>query len=127
MRRDWSRQECEEVVADYLEMLAAENRNEPYCKADHRRELLPKLNDRTEGSVEFKHQNISAILLANGHACIPGYKPGRNYQALLEDVVLTHIVSIRDKILSAEDDLIGQVAHQKRSRLLATLSLHRPR
>lgn len=37
-----------------------------YSKAEHRRALLPLLNDRSEGSVEFKHQNISAVLKGLG-------------------------------------------------------------
>jgi hypothetical protein len=35
---------------------------------------------RTHRSVEFKHQNISAVLDELGMPWIPGYKPKRNYQ-----------------------------------------------
>ncbi|MCE8472430.1 hypothetical protein LZ189_25910, partial [Rhodovulum sulfidophilum] len=50
------------IVADYFAMLADDISGRRYSKAKHRRVLLPLLNDRSEGAVEFKHQNISAVL-----------------------------------------------------------------
>jgi len=44
-------------------MLAAELAGAPYNKAAHRRALLPRLQNRSEQSIEFKHANISAALL----------------------------------------------------------------
>ena len=84
---DWSRQEVEAIVDDYLSMLASELTGTPYNKAAHRRALLPLLNDRSEQSVEFKHANISAALLNAGFPYIAGYKPRSNYQALLAEVL----------------------------------------
>ncbi|MEN6543296.1 hypothetical protein [Parvibaculum sp.] len=49
--------------------------------------LLPLLNDRSEGAVEFKHQNISAVLKGLGEDWIPGYKPAFNFQMTLVDAV----------------------------------------
>ena len=48
---------------------------------------MPLLNDRSEGSVEFKHQNISAVLKGLGEDWIPGYKPAFNFQMTLVDAV----------------------------------------
>jgi len=42
---------------------------------------------RSDGAIERKHQNISAILIELGFPYIAGYKPLRNYQQLLFDVV----------------------------------------
>jgi hypothetical protein len=84
---DWSRQEVEAIVDDYLSMLAAELAGTPFNKAAHRRALLPALSNRTEQSIEFKHANISAALLDAGFQPIIGYKPRSNYQALLLDVL----------------------------------------
>ncbi|MBG6079109.1 hypothetical protein IWX58_000796 [Rubrivivax gelatinosus] len=84
---DWSRREVEAIVDDYLSMLAAELAGTPYNKAAHRRALRPVLGGRTEQSIEFKHANISAVLLDAGFPYIAGYKPRSNYQALLADVV----------------------------------------
>ena len=42
---------------------------------------------RTHRSVEFKHQNISAVLDELGMPWIPGYKPKRNYQNAILDAI----------------------------------------
>src|SRR5207245_2218482 len=42
---------------------------------------------RTHRSVEFKHQNISAVLDELGMPWIPGYKPKRNYQNAIFDAI----------------------------------------
>jgi hypothetical protein len=69
-------------------MLADDISGRRYSKAEHRRALLPRLNDRSEGSVEFKHQNISAVLKGLGEDWIPGYKPAFNFQMTLVDAVV---------------------------------------
>ncbi|MFN3515736.1 MAG: DUF3883 domain-containing protein [Novosphingobium sp.] len=46
------------------------------------------LNGRSEGSIEFKHQNISAVLKGLGEDWIPGYKPAFNFQMSLVDAVV---------------------------------------
>lgn len=80
---NWSVEEVRAVVIDYMAMLKFELAGQAYSKTDHRRALLLKLDGRTEGSVELKHQNISAVLQDLGHFWIPGYKPRSNYQGIL--------------------------------------------
>ena len=87
MRTDWSQAEVEAIVADYLDMLAMELRGELYGKTAHRRALARILNRRSDGSIERKHQNISAILIELGCPYISGYKPLSNYQMRLYEVV----------------------------------------
>lgn len=87
MAEDWSREEVEAVVADYLAMLASELAGEPYNKAAHNRALQRVLGRRTHGSIERKHQNISAALIDLGFPYIEGYKPLGNYQDLLRSVI----------------------------------------
>jgi hypothetical protein len=91
MRNDWSKREVEAVVRDYFAMLLDELRNVKYSKAEHWRDLSLALEDRSKGSIERKHQNISAILAENGYRWIFGYKPLHNYQKLLKEVVLDHL------------------------------------
>lgn len=43
---------------------------------------------RPRGSIEYKHQNISAVLKGLGEDWIPGYKPAFNFQASLVDAVV---------------------------------------
>ena len=87
----WSDQEVEVAVRDYFDMLEAELRGEDYNKAEHNRILRESLEGRTKGSVERKHQNISAILLELELPYIDGYKPLGNYQGVLRDAVRVHL------------------------------------
>ncbi|PTE13265.1 DUF3883 domain-containing protein [Pseudogemmobacter blasticus] len=79
----WSDLENEAIVADYFAMLAAELADRPYSKAAHRRALQPLLAGRSEAAIEFKHQNISAVLMGLGAPRIAGYLPAQNFQAAL--------------------------------------------
>lgn len=83
----WSQNEVEEIVADYFHMLLQELSGQSYNKTSHRKLLSKKLNNRSDGSIERKHQNISAIMIELGCPYISGYKPLGNYQALLRDAV----------------------------------------
>lgn len=68
-------------------MLRDDLNGSAYSKAEHRRALMPSLRGRGDGSVEFKHQNISAVLMSLGEVWIPGYKPAFNFQFSLVDAV----------------------------------------
>lgn len=80
---NWSQAEVRSTVLDYMAMLRFELAGQNYNKAAHRRALLAKLDGRTEAAIEFKHQNISAVLRDLGYFWIPGYKPAQNYQGQL--------------------------------------------
>ncbi len=83
----WKDYENDLIVADYFAMLADDTAGRSYNKTEHRRNLIPLLQGRTQGSVEFKHQNISAVLKGLGEDWIPGYKPAFNFQMTLVDAV----------------------------------------
>ena len=83
----WTDEENDLIVADYFAMLADDIRGRTYSKTEHRRRLLPVLQNRSEGSIEFKHQNISAVIKGLGEDWIPGYKPAVNFQKALIDAV----------------------------------------
>jgi len=68
MPRDWSDNEVSAIVTDYFDMLEIELRGESYNKAEHNRQLAQILNSRSSGSIEYKHENISAALLDLGSA-----------------------------------------------------------
>lgn len=74
-------------MADYLQMLTLELNGQRYNKTEHANILMKHLNGRSRQSVEFKHANISAVMIELGYPSITGYKPRGNYQALLLDVV----------------------------------------
>jgi hypothetical protein len=84
---DWSQEEVAATVVDYLVMLGHELRGERYNKSEHNRHLQEQLSGRSSGAIEFKHANISAVLIELGFPYIDGYKPRGNYQELLKDEV----------------------------------------
>lgn len=88
MANSWSKHEVKEIVKDYFLMLSSEINNIPYNKTQHRKELINKLSNRSGSSIEFKHQNISAVLIKYGRPYIIGYKPRSNFQRILEVEVL---------------------------------------
>lgn len=64
-------------------MLRLELNGHQYNKTEHRRALMEQLNNRSDGSVEIKHHNISAVLIEMGIPYFDGYKPRFNYQRSL--------------------------------------------
>lgn len=82
----WTDIENDLIVDDYFAMLAADVAGSRYNKAEHNRGLQAQLS-RSRTSIEFKHQNISAVLKGLGEDWIPGYKPAFNFQMSLVDAV----------------------------------------
>jgi hypothetical protein len=94
---DWSPEEVGLIVEDYFEMLRGEQAGDTYSKTEHRRNLMEHIG-RNKGSVEFKHQNIAAVLSELGLPWIKGYKPRRNYQGALLDAIATYLAKNPDPI-----------------------------
>jgi hypothetical protein len=97
---DWQDDELDAIVADYFVMLEADIAGRPYVKSEHRRLLMARIG-RTKGSVEFKHQNISAALDIIGLPWIAGYKPAMNYQNAIFDAI--------DRYLTLRPAILDQV------------------
>lgn len=83
---NWQADELDAIVADYFSMLVDELSGKAYVKSRHSAVLMAKIG-RTHRSVEFKHQNISAVLDELGMPWIPGYKPKLNYQNAIFDAI----------------------------------------
>jgi hypothetical protein len=83
---DWTDDELNLIVADYFEMRRMEQAGQPFLKIEHNRNLQTKI-DRTKGAIEFKHQNISAILIELGLPRIKGYRPAVNAQNAIFDAI----------------------------------------
>jgi len=82
----WTDEENDLIVADYFAMLVDDIAERPYNKTKHRRRLRTRIG-RSEGSIEYKHQNISAVLKGLGEDWIHGYKPAFNFQMSLVNAV----------------------------------------
>lgn len=83
----WTRREVELVVSVYLHMLRMQLMGQTPNKAEHNRQLQSMLPARSKASIEYKHCNISAVLVELGVPPLVGYKPLFNYQQLLIPVV----------------------------------------
>ena len=86
----WQDDELDAIVADYFSMLRAELSGRAYVKSRHSAALMAKIG-RTHRSVEFKHQNISAVLDELGMPWIPGYRPKLNFQNAIFDAIDRYI------------------------------------
>lgn len=83
----WTDEENDLIVADYFAMLADDIARRPYSKSERNRRMQENI-DRSRKSIEFKHQNISAVLKGLGEDWIPGYKPAFHFQMTLVDAVV---------------------------------------
>lgn len=95
---NWTAEENSVLVRAYLDMLRLELTGQAYTKADFRRQVR-SLIDRSEGSIEYKLQNVSSALYEINHPFIDGYKPARNLQDALRHAVLRQL------------DLADDIAH----------------
>src|ERR1700694_2579798 len=97
--RPWNDNELDAIVADYFSMLRAELSRQQYVKSHHSAVLMEQIG-RTHRSVEFKHQNISAVLAEMGLPWIIGYKPKKNYQASIFGAIGRDLSSNEDVVYS---------------------------
>jgi len=107
MAGDWNDAQNDAIVMDYFAMLADDIVGRPYSKAEHNRLLQARIG-RGRGSIEYKHQNISAVLKGLGEAWIPGYKPAFNFQTSLADAVVRWLDRHPDWLAPAGRIAMGQ-------------------
>lgn len=98
---DWTAEEVAATVAAYLHMLMLELAGQAYNKSEQRRALHRLLPGRSEKAIEYKHQNISAVMIELGYRPIRGYRPLWNFQrqALFEEV--TRQIAVRPQLEDA--------------------------
>ena len=137
----WTSAEVEAIVTDYFDMLVDELSGRAVNKAEHNRLLQKVLTARSRGSIEFKHANISAVLVELGYWYVDGYKPRPNVQELLRDVVTMRLALRPDvaKLMSVAADtpepmpapdtmpLLQLVATPEVDRTATKVSYKRPR
>lgn len=109
----WTDGDNDLIVADYFDMLTDELAGRPYNKTAHRRGLSRLLDGKSNGSIEFKHQNISAVLERLGLPWIEGYKPRHNFQGSLVEAVERRLAIIPPEMPSTDRwaDPGGQPRH----------------
>ncbi|MBR1130445.1 DUF3883 domain-containing protein [Bradyrhizobium iriomotense] len=99
----WTEIEISAVVDSYFRMLASERAGAAYSKAQNRRQLMTIVR-RSEGSIERKLQNISAVLDMLGAQWINGYKPLAHYQDALIAAVERNVGQAPDFLYPASTD-----------------------
>ena len=95
---DWLDSENDAIVAGYFSMLSLELAGRSFNKAERNR-ALQGLIGRGRGSIEYKHQNVSALLKGLGETWIGGYKPAFNYQQSLEHAVVRWLAAHPDWLM----------------------------
>jgi len=105
----WSDREVDAIVADYFAMLADEIAGRSYNKSDHRR-ALQALTGREPGSIERKHQNISAVMERLGVPFIRGYKPLAHFQNSLLEAVERYLAAKGQPIFQLVETAPDRVA-----------------
>ena len=80
--KPWSDEEVRLIVADYFDMLQLDLLGQAYKKSEHNERLREKLNGRSRPSVEFKHRNISAVLLSARHSVHRRLQAGKELSAV---------------------------------------------
>jgi hypothetical protein len=103
-KNNWSDQELEASIDAYLEMLTLEQNGQPFKKSE-KNQLLREgvLANRSAGSVEYRMQNISAVLDELGLPRISGYLPAKNIGTSIRDRIRAILA---EKKVLAPDDLI---------------------
>jgi hypothetical protein len=90
---DWSDEENAQCAAAYFDHLRLDLRGTSFNKSQLYRELSQKIG-RTPKSIEFKFQNISAVLDEIGLEWINGLAPLRNYQQSLSSAISNFVPDI---------------------------------
>lgn len=101
---NWTPNEVRTCVDAYLAMLGLEVAGIKYSKIEFNRQVQTSTG-RSKGSVEFKFQNISAVLNQFGLRWIQGYKPATNAQT-------GAIQEALDEALAANAPLAQQIETQ---------------
>jgi len=99
--KPWIDEENALVVADYFEMLGEELAGREFNRKERARQLVPLLRscsgqERTLGAIEYKRQNISAVLASLKTEWIRGYRPAWNFQKALIEAVIRQIYGESD-------------------------------
>lgn len=104
---DWSSTELDLIVADYFAMLKEEQAGQTVHKTEHRRRLKAHVQ-RSDGSIEFKHRNISAVLARLGLPRIRGYIPAWNFQGAIAEAIGRYLEIDSDPVpLTISKPLMG--------------------
>jgi DNA-binding XRE family transcriptional regulator len=99
---EWSDEELKSAISAYIQMQRLEIEGKPFTKAEFNRRLRESdspLANRSRGSIEYRMQNISAVLQDAGLPILKGYAPRKN----VGEQTRLRILKIRE-VLDRNDD-----------------------
>ena len=116
----WTQEELKRSVAVYSDLFWLQQSGQLQAKAPYVRRLAEELG-RSAGSIEYRFQNISAVLTSHGFPFVSGYLPAQNVGAavganiekelvlvgLLPTTILTGEVRVKQDVVNEICDLIG--------------------
>lgn len=102
--KNWSDSEVEDCVSAYLEHLVLDIKGEHFVKSHLYRKLADTI-PRSEKSIEYKFQNISAVLDKLGLEWIQGLAPLNNFQNSLIEAVEKKLPDFLRQMGSAPADI----------------------
>lgn len=124
---DWNEAELEASVDAYLKMLKWEAEGAKYVKSAINAELRDgPLNARTKGSVEFRMQNISAVMQELGISWIKGYKPAANVGEQVKANIKRVILKRKEIVEEASKPSADYQEFERRSQALRKLKKQSP-
>jgi len=118
---DWTAEEVAFTVDSYFRMLELEARQAPYKKSEFNAELRSYIPRRSAKSIEYKFQNISAVLHGLGLPFINGFKPLSSVQLLLRKSVQEFISKnslVLEKIVDAMEEVKSPESREFFARLV---------
>jgi len=108
---DWTDDELRAAVNTYLEMLALQEANEPYSKADFARQLLAgPLRARAggaregKGTLDYHMGNISSVMRAHGRPTVRGYSGAGQVGANMEERIWALIQEADEQVRLGPDN-----------------------
>lgn len=107
--KGWSEAEIKSAIKAYFVLLDAENTGQKLNKTEIYRELSRLHPKRSPKAFESKFQNISAVLEKERYPFVSGLKPLRNYQKLMELMVLDHLNSSNPKGKKPKEILLSKL------------------
>lgn len=89
-RSAWDQREIDATVHAYFRLLKAELAGNPLQKSTENARVRETVQ-RSKGAVEYKFQNVSAVLRDLHLYWVEGYKPAKNYQGALREAVVQYL------------------------------------
>ena len=87
----WTPEELKRSVVVYSELFLLQQSGQTFTKAPYARRLAEELG-RSVGSIEYRFQNISAVLSRQGSAFVSGYLPAHNVGAAVAANIAEELV-----------------------------------